>query len=36
VLDGGWGEMETSTVVDLEGDAPILLREGKGDPQPFV
>lgn len=36
VLDGGWGEMETTTVVDLEGDAPILLREGKGDPAPFL
>ena len=36
VLDGGWGEMETTTVVDLEGEAPILLREGKGDPAPFL
>lgn len=36
ILDGGWGEMETSTVVDLEGDAPVLLREGKGDPAPFL
>lgn len=35
VLDGGWGEMETTTVVDLEDDSPIVLREGKGDPSPF-
>lgn len=36
ILDGGWGEMETSTVVDLEGDSPVVLREGKGDPAPFL
>lgn len=36
VVDGGWGEMETTTVVDLEGDSPIVLREGKGDPAPFL
>ncbi|MGC1510798.1 threonylcarbamoyl-AMP synthase [Ketobacter sp. MCCC 1A13808] len=35
VLDGGWGEMETSTVVDLEGEAPVILRLGKGDSAPF-
>ncbi len=35
VLDGGWGEIETTTVVDLEADSPVLLREGKGDPSPF-
>lgn len=35
VLDGGWGEMETTTVVDLEEDSPIIIREGKGDPEPF-
>ena len=36
ILDGGWGEMETSTVVDLEGETPVVLREGKGDPEPFM
>lgn len=36
VVDGGWGEMETTTVVDLEGDSPVILREGKGDPTPFL
>ncbi|RLT92524.1 L-threonylcarbamoyladenylate synthase [Ketobacter sp.] len=35
VLDGGWGEMDTTTVVDLEADSPVVLREGKGDPAPF-
>ena len=35
VLDGGWGEMETTTVVDLEDDSPVVLRVGKGDPTPF-
>ena len=35
VLDGGWGEMETSTVGDLEGEAPVILRLGKGDSAPF-
>ncbi|MEE2731484.1 MAG: L-threonylcarbamoyladenylate synthase [Pseudomonadota bacterium] len=36
VLDGGWGEMDTTTVVDLEADSPVVLREGKGDPAPFT
>ncbi len=35
ILDGGWGEMEITTVVDLEEDVPVLLRVGKGDPEPF-
>lgn len=35
VLDGGWGEMETTTVVDLEEDVPVIIRLGKGDPTPF-
>jgi tRNA threonylcarbamoyl adenosine modification protein (Sua5/YciO/YrdC/YwlC family) len=36
VLDGGWGEMETTTVVDLEENVPLVLRVGKGDPAPFA
>lgn len=35
VIDGGWGEMETTTVVDMVDSAPEVLREGKGDPRPF-
>ena len=36
VIDGGWGEMETTTVVDMVNDAPVVLREGKGDAKPFL
>lgn len=36
VIDGGWGEMETTTVVDLMDSAPVVLREGKGDTKPFM
>jgi len=35
VLDGGWGEMETTTVIDLEDSVPVILRQGKGDCSPF-
>ncbi|MAR92395.1 MAG: L-threonylcarbamoyladenylate synthase [Pseudomonadota bacterium] len=35
VLDGGWGEVETTTVVDLEEEAPVILRQGKGDVSAF-
>ena len=31
VIDGGYGDNIASTVIDLSGDAPIVLREGKGD-----
>ena len=31
VIDGGYGDNVASTVIDLSGDAPIVLREGKGD-----
>lgn len=36
ILDGGWGEMETTTVVDLVDSVPVILREGKGSTAPFV
>ena len=36
ILDGGWGEMETTTVVDLVESVPVILREGKGSTAPFV
>ncbi|HEY0285389.1 MAG TPA: L-threonylcarbamoyladenylate synthase [Vicinamibacterales bacterium] len=35
VIDAGNCGLEPSTIVDLSGDAPILLRAGKGDPRPF-
>ncbi|MCX7116521.1 MAG: L-threonylcarbamoyladenylate synthase [Legionellales bacterium] len=35
VIDGGNCGHEPTTVVDLTGDYPVLLREGKGDPTPF-
>ena len=31
VIDGGYGYNVASTVIDLSGDAPKVLREGKGD-----
>lgn len=36
VLDGGNCGLEPSTVVDLAGDAPVVVREGKGDIAPFT
>ena len=35
ILDGGWGDMEFTTVVDMFDDTYEILREGKGDPEPF-
>ena len=35
ILDGGNCGLEPSTIVDLSGDAPLILRNGKGDPRPF-
>lgn len=35
IIDGGNCGHEPTTVVDLTGDEPVLLREGKGDPEPF-
>jgi tRNA threonylcarbamoyl adenosine modification protein (Sua5/YciO/YrdC/YwlC family) len=35
VLDAGNCGLEPSTIVDLSGEAPRLLRSGKGDPRPF-
>lgn len=32
VIDGGWGGYEPSTVIDLTGDVPLVVRCGKGDP----
>lgn len=30
VIDGGYGELEPSTIVDCTGDEPEVIREGKG------
>ncbi|SFD79192.1 L-threonylcarbamoyladenylate synthase [Massilia yuzhufengensis] len=35
VIDGGAGTLEATTVVDLTGPAPELVREGRGDPAAF-
>ena len=35
VMDGGPCGIEATTVVDLSGEAPRLLRAGRGDPAPF-
>ena len=35
ILDAGNCGIEPSTIVDLSGSAPQLLRSGKGDPRPF-
>lgn len=35
VIDGGYGSMDPSTVVDLSGDVPEVVRRGLGDPAPF-
>jgi len=35
IIDGGFGTLEPTTVVDLSGDAPVILRRGRGDPSSF-
>ena len=30
LVDGGWGGIEPSTVIDLTGDEPLVIREGAG------
>ena len=35
IIDGGNCGQEPTTVVDLTGEFPVVLREGKGDPEPF-
>jgi tRNA threonylcarbamoyl adenosine modification protein (Sua5/YciO/YrdC/YwlC family) len=31
VIDGGYGDNQPSTIIDLSGDEPVIVREGKGD-----
>lgn len=31
VIDGGYGDNQPSTIIDLSGDEPVLIRAGKGD-----
>lgn len=36
VIDGGYGDNIPSTVIDLSGDEPVVIREGKGDPDSIL
>lgn len=31
VVDGGYCDLATTTVIDMAGDVPVLIRQGKGD-----
>jgi tRNA threonylcarbamoyl adenosine modification protein (Sua5/YciO/YrdC/YwlC family) len=35
IIDSGPCGLEVTTVIDLSGESPVLLREGKGDIRPF-
>ena len=35
VIDGGYGDNVGSTIIDLSGYEPVVIREGKGDPDIF-
>ena len=35
IIDGGAGTLEPTTVIDLTGPEPVLVREGRGDPAAF-
>jgi len=35
IIDGGYCGMDETTMIDLEDDVPVVLREGKGDISAF-
>jgi tRNA A37 threonylcarbamoyladenosine synthetase subunit TsaC/SUA5/YrdC len=35
VIDGGASSLEPTSVIDLTGAEPVLVRQGRGDPAPF-
>ena len=35
IIDGGYGDNVGSTIIDLSGYEPVVVREGKGDPDIF-
>lgn len=35
IIDGGYANSKPTTVIDLTGDYPVIIREGKGNPEPF-
>jgi tRNA A37 threonylcarbamoyladenosine synthetase subunit TsaC/SUA5/YrdC len=35
VIDGGAGTLEPTTIIDLTGTEPMLLRQGRGDAAAF-
>ena len=36
VIDGGYGELQASTVVDYTSDEPVIVRQGKGDLESYL
>lgn len=36
IIDGGYGELEPTSVIDLSQNPPSIIREGKGDISPFT
>ena len=36
VINGGFGTLIATTMIDLTQDSPVIIREGAGDISPFV
>ncbi|NCA89991.1 MAG: threonylcarbamoyl-AMP synthase, partial [Gammaproteobacteria bacterium] len=36
IIDGGFCGFEPTTMVDMSGETPVLIRVGKGDPSQFA
>ena len=36
LIDGGYGELQASTVVDYTSDEPVIVRQGKGDFESYL